>query len=81
MNLISATYKYSWDFEYEWVHSIEIQLILWFIPTQFNIFFAGKKSESAHKCSWNFEYEWVNSIEIQLILWFIPTQFNINLYS
>ena len=35
MNRFSATHKYSWNFEYEWVNSIEIQL-LWFIRIQYN---------------------------------------------
>ena len=32
-----ATYKYSWNFGYEWFNSIEIQLLC-FIRTQYNIY-------------------------------------------
>ena len=36
MNRVFATRKYSWNFEFDWDNSIEIQ-VLWFIRTQFNI--------------------------------------------
>ena len=36
MNRFLATHKYSWNFEYKSVNSIEIQLF-WFIRTHYNI--------------------------------------------
>ena len=36
MNRFFATHKYSWNFEYEWLNSMEIQLH-WLIRTLYNI--------------------------------------------
>ena len=57
MNRLFATHKYSWNFEYEWVNSIEIQL-LWFIPTHYNIEVAMNMSTTLTSHSYHSKYIW-----------------------